>query len=67
MDERVDLIEQLLVIAAGIMEDTSAALVLRDKRHIAERVLLAQHAARDIGAIGDALAVLHRGHEHRDD
>ena len=60
MDERDDLIEQLLVIAAGIMEDASAALVLRDERSVVDRVELAQLAAHDLTAIAGALAVLQR-------
>jgi hypothetical protein len=57
-DERSDQIEQLLVAAAGIMEDASAALLDVSVGTMAARISLAREAGARITILSQAAAAL---------
>lgn len=59
-DATRDLIEQLLVAAAGIMEDASAAILAVDGQDVATRVELLRQAGVDLTSLGEAGRVLVR-------
>lgn len=59
-DATRDLIEQLLVAAAGIMEDASAAILAVDGQPISMRVALLRQAGVDLTSLGEAGRVLVR-------
>ncbi len=60
MDDTNDLVERLLVLAGGLMEDASSAAVLRDSGSVGQRIAVARQAARDVGTLLEAVDVIQR-------
>ncbi|OYW22631.1 hypothetical protein [Sphingomonas sp. 32-62-10] len=60
MDDTDDLVERLLVLAGGLMEDASTVAVLRESGSVDQRLAVVQQAARDVGALVEAIAVIRR-------
>lgn len=61
MDDSDDLVERLLVLAGGLMEDASAVAVLCEDRPLDQRVAVVRQAALDVGALVQAMGVIQRG------
>lgn len=60
MDDADDLVERLLVVAGGLMEDASAVAVLLDGGSVDQRVAVVRQAARDVIALIEAMTVIRR-------
>lgn len=60
MDDSDDLVERLLVLAGGLMEDASAAAVLREGGSVDQRLAVVRQAARDVIALFEATTVIRR-------
>lgn len=61
MDDSDDLVERLLAIAGGLMEDASAAGVLCEDRSPDQRMAVVRQAAQVVVALVEAMAVIQRG------
>lgn len=61
MEDTDDLVERLLVLAGGLMEDASAVAVLREDRSLDQRVAAVRQAAQDVVALVQTMAVIQRG------
>lgn len=57
-DDPEYLVEELLVAAAGIMEEASAAIVALDDQCLVDRVALVREAGQRIAALGEAADAL---------
>lgn len=57
-DDHSDPIEQLLVAAAAIMEDTSAAILVVGRQSLAQRVTLLSAAGANLTSLAQGAAVL---------
>ncbi|MFM9829755.1 MAG: hypothetical protein ACKVOB_13600 [Sphingomonas sp.] len=61
MDDTDVLVERLLVLAGGLMEDASAAAVLGEGVSVEQREAIVRQAHRDVGALLEAMSVIRRG------
>ena len=61
MDDTDDLVERLLMLAGGLMEDASALAVLREDQSLDQRVAIVRRAAQNVVSLVQAMAVIQRG------
>jgi hypothetical protein len=57
-DAKRELMEQLLVVAAGIMEDVSVEILAMDMQDMAERIARLRKAGANLSGLAQAVEVL---------